>query len=310
MRVQLLIRDKEYRDALTEMIAGSDMDILIEIESDSSRDGKSLILTDIPPDEIDSEVLRKISGRTLFLSRVRPGTDRDSKDDSKYKEPLHIIFKYSCLSTILAELALVHHEWTGDPGSISTVSKTIAVTGESDYHNADRCRILARQIIYRKGGSVMILPLGYINDYSYDTGEARGWFKRLMYLIDEGREIPVDSFICKDSYGVSYLMLPRGLNPVSGLTGPYLSKLILSLGCRFDTLILDVGTSFRRENIDLASHADSILYFGNCRRIPDITKILGSESEDRISTISITSDEDETISIDEFVMRTYGNTIS
>lgn len=307
MRVQLLIRDKEYQDALTEMIAGSDMDILIEIKSESSRDGKSIILTDISPDELDRDVLCKISPRTLFLSAVRPGNDAGRKVSGEISAPLHIVFKYSCISNILAELALVHHEWTGDPGNISTVSRTIAVIGESDYHSADRCRILARQIVYRKGGSVLILPLGYINDYSYDTGEARGWFTRLMYMIDEGKDYPADSFVCKDSYGVSYLMLPRGLNPVSGLGNAYLGKLIMSLGCRFDTLILDAGTSFRRENIDLAARSDRILYFGSGRRIPDITKIIGSEAADRLTTISISADQDETISIDEFVMQICGS---
>ena len=297
MRVQLLIRDKDYRDALTEMIAGTDMDIYLEVESDSSKDGSSVILTDIRPDEIDMEILKKISKRTLFLASVRPGTD--TSDDDVH---LHRIFKYSCLSSILSELVMVHHEWTGDTGGIRTVSRTLAVISETDYRSSDRCIILARQIIYRVGGSVLILPLGPINDYSYDTGEAHGWFTRLMYLIDEGRDFPIDSFAVKDSYGVSYLMLPKGLNPVAGLSAEYLSKLIMSVGCRFDTLILDIGSSLRHENTDIASRSDGILFFGSGRRIPDIGKILGRDAEGKITQISTDTGADESISIDEFVI--------
>lgn len=309
MRVQLLIRDKDYRDAMKEMIAGADIDIFVEIESDSSKDGNSLILTDIAPDEIDKDVLRKIAGRTLFLSGVRPGTDHRSRNVSGINnDPPYTIFKYSCLSSILAELAMVYHEWTGDQGNISAVTKSIAVLSESDLCSADRCRILARQIIYRKGGSVLILPLGYINDYSFDTGEAIGWFTRLMYLIDEGREYPAESFVVKDSYGVSYLMLPRGLNPVAGLDGEYLSKLISGIGCKFDTLILDVGSSLRKENLDIAAGADRVLFFGNGRRIPDISKVIGSKAEGKTTCISMLTDEDETMKIDEFVLGTISNT--
>ena len=304
MRVQLLMRDAEYRNALTEMISVEDRDIFVEVSSTAAKDGKSLILTDIDPKEIDSEILAKISRRTLFLSPVDPERVRSSAAAGN-EVKLHVIFKYCCLSSIMAELAILYHEWTGDIGGVSTMTRTIAVTGESDLLSSERCRSIARQIIYLNGGSVLILPLGFINDYSTDTEESQGWFSRLMYLIDEGRDYPAESFISKDSYGISYLMLPQGLNPVAGIGGEYLRKLISSIGFRFDTLILDIGTCFRKENIEIAAHADDILFIGNGRRIPDISRIIGSEASSKVRRIRINSDEDETLAIDECLRAMY-----
>lgn len=306
MRIQMLVRDADYRNALVDMISSEDRDIYIEVDGDSARDGRSVILTDIMPGEIDRDVLRRIARRTLFLSGTDPGNSGLKDAALIQEENLHVLFKYSCLSNILAELALVYHEWTGDAGSLAPVTKTIAVTGDNDLYSSERCHTLARQIIYRYGGSVLILPLGYINDYKTDAGLGRGWFTRLMYLIEEGRDYPKDSFVITDSYGINYLMLPPGLNPVAGLSKEYLTDLIRSVGCRFDTLILDIGSCYRRENLDVAAQADSVLFIGSGRRIPDIEKILGSGASGRLTKIRLSPDTDETLSIDEYAGKLYG----
>jgi hypothetical protein len=157
--------------------------------------------------------------------------------------------------------------------------------------------------VYRRGGSVLVLPLGFVNDYLFDTSNPGGWFARLMYLIDEGRDYPSETFVTKDPYGVSYLMLPGGLNPVAGLSEEYLNKLILSIGCKFDYLILDIGSSLRKENINIAGGADRVLYFGSGRRIPDITRVLTNVKSSRITTVDLAPDEDESVKIDDFVLK-------
>ena len=306
MRINMLIRDKEYRDALTEMLSESDFDIFIDVTGDAAKDGMSVILTDIMPGNIERSVLHRIAGRTLFLSDVDPGNPGLKDAALIQEESLHVIFKFSCLNSIMAELALVHHEWTGDSGSLVPASKTIAVTCESDLYSRCCCLSLARQIIYIHGGSVLILPLGFINDYTNDSGGGRGWFTRLMYLIEEGRDYPKDSFVMQDSYGISYLMLPGGLNPVAGLTGDYLTALIRSIGGRFDSVVLDIGSCYRRENIEVCSHADNILFVGSGRRIPDIDKVLGSGAAGKITRIRAAPDGDEDLKIDEFVRTIYG----
>ncbi|MBR2541172.1 MAG: hypothetical protein IKE85_10185 [Mogibacterium sp.] len=305
MRVQMLMRDTEYRDAMIKSIASSERDIFLEIEGNASKDGNSVILTDIRPEEIDDEVLKKIAGRTLFLTGVRSTCKPQDKLTDPDHADIHTIFKYSCLSSIMSELTLIYHNWTGDPGGLASYSRTIAVTGESDLVNSDRCRELARQIIYRHGGSVLIIPLGYINDYAENAGEGKGWFKRLMYLIEEGRDFPSESFVYRDTYGISYLMLPPGLNPVSGLSGDYLAGLIRTMGARFDTVILDIGSCYRRENIEICTRADNILFVGSGRRIPNMEKIIGSEAVLRLESIRYSPDSDLTLEIDEYVRRLY-----
>ena len=314
MRIGMLMRDMEYRDALTEMISHSDRDILIEIAGRSGADGKSVILTDIMPDEIDDDVLRRIAPRTLFLSSIPPerGTSLNSDDHTDTNTlPLNVIFKYSSVSTILAELTLVYQRWTGDSCILSTVSVTIAVMGESDLHSSSICRMLARQIIYRRGGSVLILPLGFINDYAErnntqaEREEARGWFRRLIYMIDDGRDFPAESFVTNDSYGISYLKLPEGLNPVAELDSRYLDRLVTSMGMRFDTMILDIGTCYRQENIGLACRADRIIFIGSGRRIRDIREMIDSLPAERTKSIRFSMGTDETLALDDYVLELF-----
>jgi hypothetical protein len=100
-------------------------------------------------------------------------------------------------------------------------------------------------------------------------------------------------------------MLPPGLNPVAGLSGEYLSELLLSIGCKFDALILDIGSTLRKENLDIASGSDKILYFGSGRRIADIGKILGGPPDSKLTIISVSPDKDESVSIDDFVLKTF-----
>ena len=333
MRVGMMMRDTEYRDAMIEVMSGFDKDIFIEVAGPSGVSRESVILTDILPQEIESKSLNKIRQRTVFLSpvpvsaamrrsgkgAVGAGSD-DSDAASGDKDNLCcVVFKYSSILEIMAELSYVYSMWSGDTGSISPATRIIAVTGESDSLSSERCRSLAKQIIYRHGGSVIILPLGYINDYRSDTDTGdKGWFRRLMYMIDEGTDYKADSFTYTDSYGASFLRLPEGRNPLADLTGDYVCKLIKSIGCHFDTVILDTGTCYSSRNIRVIRSADNILFFGTGRRIRDISAFISScdqsdieEADDRtasrIRRISVSDSSAEALGIDDFVKDTYGS---
>ncbi len=314
MRVGMMMRDTEYRDAMIEMISGFDKDIFVEVAGSSGVQRDSVILTDILPSEIESASLEKIRRRTVFLSSVPAGavsssTATESPAGGTDDHSCHVVFKYSSLSAIMAELSLVYSLWTGDTGSISPSTRVIAVTGDSDHMSADRCRSLAGQILYRHGGSVLILPMGYISDYRAPSGtDDRGWFRRLMYMIDEGAEYLPESFTYTDSYGISYLRLPDGPNPLTDLGAGYLEKLVAGVGRCYDTLILDVGSCYSSINMKMMTGADNILFFGSGRRIPDISAFLGSELEAKVTEIGISDPGREAIGIDDFVSETYGRT--
>lgn len=313
MKVGMLIRDTEYRDAMIEMMSGYDKDIMIEVAGPSGVSSGSVILTDILPNEIETKSLEKIRKRTVFLSPVPVQSGHDKTDkprpvfrDRASEESIHILFKYSSLDTILAELSLVYSLWSGNAGNMSPSTRVIAVTGESDILSSSRCRSLAGQILYRHGGSVLILPLGYINDYRAEMGfDDRGWFRRLMYMIDEGLDYPADAFTFSDSYGIRYLKLPDGINPVTALAGDYLERLVSSIGSHFATLILDIGSCYREENLGILRYADNILFFGG-RRITDIDAYIGEKNSGKVKRIGTTDTGVETLSIDDFVSEVYG----
>lgn len=314
MRVGMMMRDTEYRDAMVEMMSGYDKDIYVEVAGPSGVSREAVILTDILPSEIESKSLEKIRRRTVFLSPVPPAERNSCADGSRPvhrdqapSDSIHTVFKYCSLDTILAELTLVYSIWSGNTGSISPATRIIAVTGESDHLSGSRCRALAGQILYRHGGSVLILPLGFVSDYRGEqSSDDRGWFRRLMYMIDEGKEYMPESFTYTDSYGISFLRLPEGINPLTAIGRDYLERLISSIGSRFDTLILDVGSCYSEVNLKIMERADNILYFGSGRRIEDPLLFFGERSAEHLRRISISDASTETLSIDDFVSEVYG----
>ena len=306
MRVAVLMRDKEYRDAMIERISGSDKDILIEIAGPAGIRKDAVIITDILPDEIESRSLESIRSRTLFLTPAAADSVRAADaDNAPSEDSLHTLFKYSSLNVIMAELSLLFSEWSGDTSGLSRAAKVIFVCGESDELSPSRCRALAGQILYRRGGSLLIIPLGFINDYA-DAGMPcdRGTFRRMMYLIDDGRDISAGGFTCTDSYGISSLRLPGGLNPIAELAPENIRKLITALSMHFDTVLLDAGTCYSRVNIDIARHADNILHYGSRRRIEDPEKIFSG----KIRIIDKHDERAEALAVDDYVRELYGQT--
>lgn len=326
MRVGMMMRDTEYRDALIEMVADMDRDIFIEIADAGSIRRDSVILTDILPSEIESKSLSRIKDRTVFLSPVpvEPARlrkvykdDPDSKGSGEERSitekmpeaGCRVIFKYSSLTSIMAELSLVYSLWSGDTGTITPATRVIAVTGEADQLSASRCRTLAGQIAYRHGGSILILPLGYVNDHKPDPAEDNsGWFRKLMYFIDQGRDYPPEGFTYTDSYGISCLKLPGGINPLTALGQRYLSELITSMGSHFDTVILDIGSCFSEINLRILRDADNVLFFGCGRRIEEPAAFLGNLPQGKLRLISGTDAGAEAREIDDFISETYGRT--
>lgn len=295
MKIGIMMRDTEYRDAMAEMISGYGKDIYVEIAGSGGVHNGAVILTDIMPSDIEPSALARLSRRTVFLAPV-PVTDDMRRDGC------HIIFKYSSQTEIMSELSIVYAEWTGDKGTVVPSTRIIAAISESDQICSDRCRALAGQILYTFGGTILLIPLGYINDYLIRTGaDDMGFFRRLMFLIDEQRDIPADAFTVNDNYGISYLRLPGGINPIAGLSEKYLSELIRKAGCHFDTVIMDIGTCFRRENLKLLDIADNILFFGSGRRIGDLSQCIGKENAARTARISVADDRDGSLAMDDYV---------
>ena len=296
MRLGILIRDAEYRDALAKKLSSYDNDIFVNILDGTVKDTRgSIIVTDIKPGELDKGVLKAISGRTVFLT--------DSSED--ISDSCHCAFKYGSVAGLVSELSLLYNERHGPGPGRRYASRIISAVCETDLYAAQKCLSLARQIIYRFGGRVLVLPLSYINDYgTRETG--KNTMSRLLYSIETGRERDPYSFTYTDSYGVSNLLLPPGRNPMAYLNEEELRCLISGLSTRFDTVICDIGTCFRDENVLLMKESDSVILFGTGRRITGLDETLGNEAFRKVIEIKLTGETDEAAEIDDCISRIYG----
>ena len=297
MRLGLLIRDAEYRDALALKLSSYDKDLFVNVMDGSTKEtAGSLILTDIRPSEIDPEVLKAIKARTVFI--VDP-----KRDDL---EGCHTVFKYESISNLISELTLVYNEWHGAGPGRNYSARIITVCCETDAYSASKCLSLARQMIYRHGGKVLILPLSYINDYGVRESD-RNVISRLLYTIHTGRDHSSDCFTYTDSYGVSSLMLAPGRNPVAYLDRDDLRSLVSGLAARFDTVICDAGTCFRNENILLMNESEQIVCFETGRRTLGLDELIGKETAGKLIRIKLTGGADEAIAIDDCIKHIFSN---
>ena len=300
MRLGILIRDGDYRDALIDRLSAYDNDLFVNIIGQSKGDAADcLILTDIRPDEFESDILSKISCRTVFLSTT-PGSGENER------EGFRTVFKYGSAASILSELMLAYNEWRGNVSIRSYSGRIISVCSESDTFSAEKAAALARQIMYRQGGRILLMSLGFINDHGRDEDGKVNRFARLMYAIRTGRESASDSFTYTDSYGVSCLMLPSGINPVAYIGGDELRSVIRALAGRFDTLVLDIGTCLREENMDVMRGSDSIVCFVSGRRFPGLAGEISDGCDGMVTVIRMTGETDEALAIDDCISQIYG----
>ena len=293
MKLGILIRDIEYRNALIERMTLYDNDIFVNIVDGSANDMSGcLILTDIMPEEIGLDAARKIADRTVFLTK-----SDDMANDPSYNS----LFKYLSTSEMLSELSLIYNKWTGSNTGRYCSSTLISACSENDAYSAEKCMSLARQIIYRKGGNVLVVGLGYINDHGCFDPEKINRFAKLMYSVSTGRERSAGSFTRNDSYGVSTLLLQQGNNPVAYLDMNELRNLIYGLALSFDTLIMDIGTCFRKENINMMNESDAVILFENGRRSTGLEEILDRDRTNRIIKIRSSGDAEEALAIDDCI---------
>lgn len=311
MRLGLLIKDIDYRDALVRKLSNYDNDIFVNIIGKSGNDTSGcLVLTDIKPEEIDAEVLSRLKRRIVFLTDADPVMRKDGggnrADAADPRNDLHFVFKYCNVQALISELSLVYNEWHGTGPRRDYSAKLISVCSEYDAFSSEHCLSLARQIVYRNGGKVLVIPLSYINDYCTDEKEKINRLARLLYMVRTGRERDSESFTYTDSYGISALMLPPGQNPVAYLEEEELGSLITALASRFNTVILDIGSCFRKENLSVMKSSDFILFYETGRRDLRLGDMIGAEAYEKVMRIKVSDDSEGLMAIDDCIRRMYG----
>ena len=297
MRIGIMIRDAEYRDALVHKLSRYDNDIFVNIIGNNIKDASgSVILTDIPPSELGNKVLTALRPRTVFIA----ASEKDTGNDC------HTVFKYCSMQEMISELSLVYNHWHGMGPGIDHSARLISVCCESDSYSAERCRALAGQIIYSHGGSVLILPLSYINDHGVNEALRENSLSRLLYSIQRGREKYIEGVTYTDSYGVSSLLLSKGRNPVAYLDAEELRILISGLSKKYDTIIADTASCFRSENIILMKASEKIIFFERGRRETGIEEMLGSEVLTKLIRVKFTGGTEDVIAMDDCIKQIFG----
>ena len=297
MRIGIMIKDAEYRDALVHKLSRYDNDIFVNIIGNNIKDASgSVILTDIPPSELGNKVLTALRPRTVFIA----ASEKDTGNDC------HTVFKYCSMQEMISELSLVYNHWHGMGPGIDHSARLISVCCESDSYSAERCRALAGQIIYSHGGSVLILPLSYINDHGVNEALRENSLSRLLYSIQRGREKYIEGVTYTDSYGVSSLLLSKGRNPVAYLDAEELRILISGLSKKYDTIIADTASCFRSENIILMKASEKIVFFERGRRETGIEEMLGSEVLTKLIRVKFTGGTEDVIAMDDCIKQIFG----
>ena len=297
MRIGIMIRDAEYRDALIKKMSTYDNNIFVNVIENNINDASGcVILTDIPPSELDEKVLSALRPRTVFIT---------SSEKERSCE-CYTVFKFSSIPEIISKLSLAYSSWRGMGPGIDHTARLITVCCESDAYSAELCRSLAGQIIYSHGGSVLILPLSYINDYGVNEELRSNSLSRLLYSIKRCRAGRIECTMYTDSYGISSLLLSKGINPVAYLDEEELGILLSWLSGKYDTIIADTASCFRKENITLMKASEKIVFFERGRRVTGIEKMLGGDEMSKLIRIRLTGGSEDVRSMDDCLKKIFG----
>lgn len=301
MRVGIMIRDTEYRDALVQKLSSYDNDVFVNIITDNIKDASgSVILTDVSPAELENKVLAALRPRTLFIV----SSHSDKRDDCS------CIFKFCSIHEMISELSLLYNRWRGIGPGIDHSSRLICICSESDSYSSALCRSLAGQILYRAGGSTLLLPMSYINDYGIDDMLPGNSLSRLLYSIRSGRDQGLEGVTYSDSYGLSSLLLSKGRNPVAYLDEEELRMLIAGLSGKYDTIIADSASCFREENIAVMKTSEKIVLFERGRRKTGIEEMLGDEALTKLIRVKLTGGTEDVLAMDECLRQIFGKGIN
>ena len=303
MRIRLFIKDEDYCKAMIKTIGQLDKNVYIEIGNPadvSINNDRTIVLTDYGAGEC-----RFNTNKIVYLT-IDPN-DHIQVDNKTAQQR---VFKYNSISSIFSDIEQLNYIWTGVTDSVNEVSSRVyALCSDNADDSCKLSQALARQIAFRRGGNILLLSLKYVNEYSLTDEAGNSRFAQLMYYMDIGKTIPIDAFVYTDAYGISYLRLSQGLNPLAYMKNEDLITTVRNLSqLKFETVILDIGDTYSEANISMINRADNILWFTTERGKFDIGEICVDKGvKNKIRKIAVFGkDADIELSIDDYVRKVYG----
>ncbi len=252
MKLKLMMRDQEYQNALAARLGRVCSEIYVEIGNDFSQDEDTLIITDI--------------GR----GRLGPGMVFLHKECIQEMEGCgpYTLFKYDSVGSLVRNLWECFYLWTGR-GTLPVQSTSMVFVGAAS--RTDICHrfaeSFAQQLSNHSDFSVLYLPLSYLlmgyrctvdsgmEDFNNSIPD-KTVFRKLVYYVQQGREIPRNLFFCRLHRNVFQLHTENGINPVATMGSEGRNDFIRKISSYFDIVILSAGDCYSQENLDLMMEAN------------------------------------------------------
>lgn len=297
MRLKLLIRDVDYLRAFVDTVSKLDSDIYVEIGRDATASADTLIVTDLEAKDFGISLIRELHGGIVFLTEVETTPIPD-------EEGPFSLFKYRRLSDLISDLRLCYFVHTGEMMKRRSRCRRLCVCGDFEPKKAtafaDR---LARQILYRAGGAVLLCPLSFLDGSAEWRNADAASFKRMMYYIETKRSFPTEVFFQRDSYGIFRFRNTGILNPIAFLTREERGALIerLSADC-FDTIVFDLGECYTDANVEILREADRAFWVGGGGEASvrlmeeisgsDLTEVTFLDAEKHLDELELSADDE------------------
>lgn len=320
MRLLLVFRDKEYQNALVERISNIDKDIYVDIGDASLGENykSSIILTDISPDSIDEKTLKQIQDKTVFLvdhetdnyGTFEKGKEKIeiSKNVTDESEKTFTIHKYKKASEILRGIISIYNKINNLKYHKSINGKKFAIYSSCEDMSSLTSSMLSRQLIATTGKSVAIIPLSFINPFPDSVTDESRILSKFIYKMDTGQKIINEEFFIKDSYGISYLKMTKGVNELAYIKGDILAKLINYISENFNSVVIDIGTCFRKENIDIIKTSDRVISVNDGQIELDLNNILHNTDNSKFDNklIDLTFASDLSLQLSDYIKNLSG----
>ncbi len=244
MRLKLVMKDREYRDALAERIRRSRQNLYVIIEDNFRMEEDTLLVTDVGEGKLRE-------GMVLLSSECR----REVEGKGPY-----VLFKYAGVDELLTDLRLCSFLWTGK-GDLRRGEERIVTVGAVE--RTDLGHRLAEQVALELGERleepVLLLDLTYF----YREGqpeESGNTFRKLVYYLQSGKNIPVEVFFRRERGNVFRVRMPRGMNELMKIPGRECLELIREMGRYFSAVVCSVGDCFSERNIEVMKNSEWCIY--------------------------------------------------
>ena len=258
INVQLLIRDREYADALAAALTKNDNRLHVTWEQATAKSGMDLYLA-----EEDDGMLRVIAA------------------DMTHGEKSEHFSRYANIRDLAGNLVRIYGEskgmlvskWGSCDVEIICVVSSSGGTGSSSIAEG-----LAAEMMKFRGCRTLLITLGLMEDGSAGTKGAatageeennirsgRRSLKEFAYrMLGREEELPgaVEPYLWQDENGVWHPAEWNGRNPLNGLTADEFSLFVNRTACAggFEAVVIDAGNMLTEAAAEAVRTADKICF--------------------------------------------------